>query len=138
MLRKNQNVRFWLNILKRYQNMVENNFKVFGEHPKDLMDKGYPVDITRLASSSSSSHATLLLMPPHSETDDFKKELPKVKFADLFSDTASLPKEFELVSGECRIPPYKKFVSIAKYCEDEKISMHHSESPSKKRQRLDK
>ncbi|CAO2150773.1 unnamed protein product [Urochloa humidicola] len=136
MLRKNQNVHFWLSILKRYLKMVENNFNVFGEHPKDLTDKGHPVDITRLASSSSSSDATLLLMPPH-KTDDFKKELPKVKFADLFADTASLPKEFELVS-ECRIPPYKMFVSIAKYGEDEKISLHHLESPSKKRQRLDK
>ncbi|CAL4929619.1 unnamed protein product [Urochloa decumbens] len=134
MLRNNQNVRFWLSILKKYWNMVENNIKVFGEHPKDLMDKGHPVDITRLASSCD---ATLLLMPPHSETNDFKRELPKVKFADLFADTASLPKEFELVSEECRIPPYKKLVSIVKYCEDDKISLHHSESPSKKRQRLD-
>ncbi|CAL4990458.1 unnamed protein product [Urochloa decumbens] len=135
MLRKNQNVRFWLSIQKRYWNMVENNFKMFGEHPRDLLDKGHPVNITRLASSSD---ATLLLMPSPSKTNDSKRELPKVKFADLLADTASLPKEFELVSGECWIHSYKWFVSIAEYCEDDKISMDHSESPSKKRQRLDK
>ncbi|CAN6382009.1 unnamed protein product [Urochloa humidicola] len=134
MLRKNQNVGFCLCILKKYWNMVENNFKVFGEHPKDLMDKGHPVDITRLQASS----ATLLLMPPHSETDDSKRELPKVNFADLFADTACLPKEFELVSGESRIPSYKRFVNIAKYCDDDKISLRHTQSPSMKRQRLDK
>ncbi|WVZ96458.1 hypothetical protein U9M48_042096 [Paspalum notatum var. saurae] len=134
MLRKNQNVRFWLSILKKYWKMVENNITVFGEHPKDLMDKGHPVDITRLASSS----AILLLMPPHSETDDSKRELPKVPFADLFADTAVLPKEFELVSGETRIPPYKRFVNLVTYCDNDKISRNHTESPSNKRQRLDK
>jgi hypothetical protein len=65
MLRRNQNARFWVSLLKRYRNVVQKNFSVFGEHPKNLMDKERPIDITRLASSSCSMplSATLRLMP---------------------------------------------------------------------------
>ena len=68
MLRRNQNAHFWVSLLKRYTNVVQKNFSVFGEHPKNLMDKERPIDITRLVSSSCSmpSSATLRLMPPHS------------------------------------------------------------------------
>ncbi|KAL6641603.1 hypothetical protein ACP70R_019784 [Stipagrostis hirtigluma subsp. patula] len=141
MLRKNQNVHFWLNILKRYQNVVKNNFSVFGEHPKNLMEKGHPVDITRFVSSSSSSQSspTLRLMPPHlNEQHDSKKELPKVMFGDLIAGSAILPKEeFEMVTWESRLPPYRRFVNLATYCVDEKISQHHTASSSNKRQRFD-
>ncbi|GJM89565.1 hypothetical protein PR202_ga05769 [Eleusine coracana subsp. coracana] len=140
MLRRNQNARFWLSILKKYRNVVENNFSVFGEHPKNLMDKDHPIDITIFASSSSSSlsFATLRLMPPHIEVnDDSKRKLPKVIFGDMIAGTTVLPKEdFELVAWESRIPPYKRFVNLATYCDDHKTSQDRTESPSNKRQRF--
>ena len=107
------------------------------------MDKERPIDITRLVSSSCSmpSSATLRLMPPHSEADDSKTGLPKVMFGDLIYGSAVLPRvEFELVAWESRIPPYKRFVHLATYCDDEPVvsSQHHTASPSRKRRRLDK
>ncbi|XP_062200528.1 uncharacterized protein LOC133903233 [Phragmites australis] len=140
MLRKNQNVHFWLSILKRYRNVVENNISVFGEHPKNLMDKDHPIVITRFVSLSSSSQSstTLRLMPPHSKIDDSKRELPKVMFGDLIAGSAVQLEEFELVAWDSRIPPYKRLVNLAKYCDEEKISQDHTTSPSSKRQRLDK
>jgi len=140
MMRKNQDVHFWISILKKYRNVVRKNFSVFGEHPKNLMDQDHPIDITRLASSSlsSPSSAKLRLMPPHSEVDDSKTELPKVMFGDLIAGSAVLPSgDFELVAWESPLPPYKRFVNFARYC-DESISQHHTASAGKKRKRLDK
>ncbi|RCV43418.1 hypothetical protein SETIT_9G292800v2 [Setaria italica] len=141
MMRKNQNVHFWISLLKKYRNVVRKNFSLFGEHPKNLMDQDHPIDITRLASSSwsSPSSATLRLMPPHTEVDDSKTELPKVMFGDLITGSAILPREeFELIAWESRIPPYKRFVNFATYCDEEPISQHHTASAGKKRKLLDK
>ncbi|OEL26481.1 hypothetical protein BAE44_0012500 [Dichanthelium oligosanthes] len=132
MLRKNQNVAFWLSMLQSYRNVVENNLSVFGEHPKNLMDKDHPIDITRFASMSSS--ATIRLMPPHNEIDHPKRELPKLMFGDLIAGSAVLPKEeFELVAWESRIPPYKRFVNLATYCDENTThQQQHTPPPSKK------
>ncbi|PUZ39755.1 hypothetical protein GQ55_9G363500 [Panicum hallii var. hallii] len=142
MMRKNQDVHFWISLLKKYRNVVMKNFSVFGEHPKNLMDQDHPIDITRLASSSRSSlpsSATLRLMPPHSEVDNSKTEFPKVMFGDLIAGSAVLPREgFELVAWESRIPPYKRFVNFAAYYDEEPISQHHTASAGKKRKRFDK
>ncbi|TVU31382.1 hypothetical protein EJB05_23065, partial [Eragrostis curvula] len=140
-LRRNQNVHFWTNILKRYRNVIQKNFLVFGEHPKNLMDKDHPVDITKLVSLSSSlpSSTTVRLMPPHSEIDYSKKKLPKVMFGDIIAGRAILPEEeFELVAWESRIPPYKRFVNLATYYDVDMASQNNTESPNNKRQRLDK
>ncbi|XP_034576083.1 putative disease resistance protein At3g14460 [Setaria viridis] len=141
MMRKNQNVHFWISLLKKYRNVVRKNFSLFGEHPKNLMDQDHPIDITRLASSSwsSPSSATLRLMPPHTEVNDSKTELPKVMFGDLITGSAILPREeFELIAWESRIPPYKRFVNFATYCDEEPTSQHHTTSAGKKRKLLDK
>ncbi|KAL6906229.1 hypothetical protein ACP4OV_003830 [Aristida adscensionis] len=140
MLRKNQDVHFWLNILNRYRNVVQDNVSVFGEHPKKLMERGHPVDITRFVSLSSSSPSPsptmLRLMPPH--YTELHRELPKVMFGDLIAGLAVLPKgEFEMVTLESRLPPYQRFVNLATYCDGEKISQHCAASPSTKRQRSD-
>ncbi|KAL6893863.1 hypothetical protein ACP4OV_007961 [Aristida adscensionis] len=134
MLRNNQTVGFWFGMVKKYRSMVENHFSVLGEHPKDLIDKGHSVDMTRILSFPG----TLRIMPPHSESDDSRRELPKVMFSDLFADTVVLPKEFELVSWQSRIPPYKRFFNLATYCDEENIFKDHTTTPTNKRQRLDR
>ncbi|CAD6212306.1 unnamed protein product [Miscanthus lutarioriparius] len=139
LLRKNQHVGAWLCILQKYSNVVENNMSIFGVHPKNLMDKEHPIYITSLAPLSSSR--ILRLMPPHREIDASKGRLPKVMFGDLIVGSAVLPKEeFQVVVWESRIPPYKRFVHLATYCDDEPVvsSQHHTASPSRKRRRLDK
>jgi hypothetical protein len=139
LMRKNQNAHFWIRILKKYRNVVRKNLSTFGEHPKNLMDQDHPVDITRLAKSSSSlpSSATLRLMPPHTEVNDSKIELPKVMFRDLIAGSAVLPREeFELVAWESRIPPYKRFVNFATYGDEEPPTpQHHTASAGTKRKR---
>lgn len=139
LMRKNQNAHFWIRILKKYRNVVRKNLSTFGEHPKNLMDQDHPVDITRLAKSSSSlpSSATLRLMPPHTEVNDSKIELPKVMFGDLIAGSAVLPREeFELVAWESRIPPYKRFVNFATYGDEEPPTpQHHTASAGTKRKR---
>lgn len=139
-LRKNQNAHFWISLLKRYRKVIEKNFSTFGEHPKNLMDKDHPIDITRLGSLSLSvpSSAALRIMPPHSGIDDCRAELlPKVLFGDLIAGSAVLPREdFELVAWESRIPPYKRFVNLATYYNEEPNSQQqHTASPSRKRKR---
>jgi hypothetical protein len=61
LLRKNQNVQFWFHILKMFRKSIEHNFSRFGEHPKQLVERDHPTDITILVAPSS---ATLRLMPP--------------------------------------------------------------------------
>jgi hypothetical protein len=74
-------------------------------------------------------------MPPHTEDDGSIKDLPKVIFGDLIAGSAILPKEeFELVAWESRIPPYKKFVNVAKFS-DEMSLPQPAVSPSKRRRR---
>ncbi|EAY77633.1 hypothetical protein OsI_32674 [Oryza sativa Indica Group] len=129
--RKNQNVHSWLHVLKKYRNTVLKNFSEFSEHPKLLLEKEHLIDITKLASSSS----PLRLMPPHCEGYGSKRRLTKVMFSDLIADSIVVPKEdFELVAWESRIPPYRRFVNIVLYCDDEK-NFQHADSLHKKRQK---
>ncbi|CAN6311597.1 unnamed protein product [Urochloa humidicola] len=109
MLRKNQNVQFWFHILKRFRNSLERNFSKFGEHPKQLLERNRPTDITMLISPS----APLRLMPSHDESSFCKKELSKVKFGDLvIGSNTILPKElFQVIIWESRIPPFTKFIA---------------------------
>ncbi|KAE8804069.1 putative disease resistance protein RGA4 [Hordeum vulgare] len=131
--RNNQNVQFWQHILNKYRNVVANNLSVFHEHPKLLMERDRQVDIAKLVSSTS---APLRLMPPHCEDDDSTRDLPKVSFGDLIAGSVVPPKEeFELVAWESRIPPYKKYVNIAKFSGQVNVSKHVV-SPSKKRRRF--
>uniref|UniRef100_A0A8I6Y6B5 Disease resistance N-terminal domain-containing protein n=1 Tax=Hordeum vulgare subsp. vulgare TaxID=112509 RepID=A0A8I6Y6B5_HORVV len=116
--RKNQNVQFWQHILNKYRNYLSNNLSLFLEHPKLLIERDRPVDIAKLVSSTS---APLRLMPPHSEDDDSTRDLPKVGFGDLIAGFVVPPKEeFELVGWESRIPPYKKYVNVAKLSDQSK------------------
>ncbi|RCV43419.1 hypothetical protein SETIT_9G292900v2 [Setaria italica] len=110
LLRTNQNVQFWFHILKRFRNSLERNFSKFGEHPKQLLERDRPTDITMLISPSS---APLHLMPSHDESSLCKKELSKVKFGDLVQgSTTILPKEeFQMIIWESRIPPFTKFIA---------------------------
>uniref|UniRef100_A0ACD5ZKI7 Uncharacterized protein n=1 Tax=Avena sativa TaxID=4498 RepID=A0ACD5ZKI7_AVESA len=123
-LRKNQSATFWLSVWKKYSNVVRSNLW-------HVMDKDHPIDISNIASSPT----PLRLMPPHSENDRSRKDLPKVMFGDLIAGSAILPKEeFELVAWESRIPPYKKFLNLAKFL-DEMNLPQPAVSPSKKRRR---
>ncbi|KAM3245327.1 hypothetical protein ACQJBY_056572 [Aegilops geniculata] len=131
--RKNQNVQFWQRILNKYRNVVANNLSVFREHPKLLMERDRQVDIAKLVSSTS---GPLRLMPPHCEDDDCTRDLPKVRFGDLIAGSVVPPKEeFELVAWESRIPPYKKYVNVAKFSGEVNVS-ERAVSPSKKRRRF--
>uniref|UniRef100_J3N0S2 Disease resistance N-terminal domain-containing protein n=1 Tax=Oryza brachyantha TaxID=4533 RepID=J3N0S2_ORYBR len=131
--RKNQNVHFWLHVLKKHRNMVQKNFSVFRQHPKLLFEREHQIDISMFASSSS----PLRLMPRTSEEIQTKTDLSVVMLEDLVTNSVVLPKEdFELV-WESRIPPYRRLVFIAAYQDVEKNFQHES-SPCKKRRRLDK
>ncbi|KAL6839008.1 hypothetical protein ACP4OV_031168 [Aristida adscensionis] len=139
-LRKNQNIHFWLSMLKRIRNVVQTNFSVFGEHPKNLMEKGHHIITGFMPSSSSSqSSTTLRVMPPnYRELHDSDRELPELLFGDLIAASAVLPKKnFEVVTWKSRLPPYQRFVFHVQYCDEEKISQQHAASSSIKRQRLD-
>ncbi|EAY77631.1 hypothetical protein OsI_32672 [Oryza sativa Indica Group] len=132
--RKNQNVNLWLRVLEKYRNVVKNNFPMFIEHPKLLMEKEHQIDISNLVSSSS----PLRLMPPHCEEDQSKRCLTKVMFSDFIADYVVIPKEnFELVTWESRIPPYRKFVNIVSNYDNE-MNFHHTDLPHKKRKKIDK
>ncbi|TVU31380.1 hypothetical protein EJB05_23063, partial [Eragrostis curvula] len=107
-LRKNMNARFWLSVLERARAVVESNLSVFGEHPKLLLERDRPTDITRFVSPSS---APLCLMPPRCEADATERPLPTVTFRELIVDPRVLPSgDFDLVTWESRIAPYTKYV----------------------------
>ncbi|KAL6906226.1 hypothetical protein ACP4OV_003827 [Aristida adscensionis] len=111
LLRKNQNVQFWHHILKSFKNSLERNLSIFGEHPKELLERDRPTDITMLVSPAAAQ--LQLIMPSRDESSFCKKELPKVKFGDLVEgSTTVLPnEEFQITIWESRIPPFTKFVS---------------------------
>ncbi|KAL6641602.1 hypothetical protein ACP70R_019783 [Stipagrostis hirtigluma subsp. patula] len=111
LLRKNQNIQFWFHMLKRFKNSVERNMSMFGDHPKKLLERGHPTDITMLVAPAAAS--LQLITPSRDESSFRKKELPKVKFRDLIEgSTTALPnEELEVAVWESRIPPFTKFVS---------------------------
>ncbi|TVU24204.1 hypothetical protein EJB05_26623, partial [Eragrostis curvula] len=118
LLRRNLNVQFWLHILKRFKEMVENNLSKYGEHPKDIIEKEHPIDISRFASTCPTS---LRLMPPRVEKDESpERKLPVMMFGDLIAGSMSVPnEEFELVAWKSRIPPYTKYVQSVEACDDQ-------------------
>lgn len=125
LLRRNLSVQFWLQILQRFKEMVENNLSRYGEHPKDIIEKEHPIDISRFASACSVS---LCLMPPRVEKDESsERTLPNMMLGDLIAGSMSLPSEdFELVTWKSRIPPYTKYVQSIAACDDQKQgSMDH-------------
>uniref|UniRef100_J3N0R1 Uncharacterized protein n=1 Tax=Oryza brachyantha TaxID=4533 RepID=J3N0R1_ORYBR len=122
LLRSNLNLQFWLRILRRFGGMVKNNLSKYGEHPKDIIEKEQPIDITRFASSCPSR---LRLMPPRVERRndaDPNKNRPSMLFRDLIAGCKAIPDgDFELVTWESRIPPYTKYVqSVAAFADDTK------------------
>ncbi|KAK3119123.1 hypothetical protein QOZ80_9BG0714360 [Eleusine coracana subsp. coracana] len=119
LLRRNLNVQFWLHILQRFKGMVENNLSRYGEHPKDIIEKEHPVDISSFASACPVS---LRLMPPRVEKDESsKRNFPKMMFGDLIAGSISAPcEDFELVTWKSRIPPYTTYVQSVAACDDQK------------------
>ncbi|KAJ1295971.1 hypothetical protein BS78_01G263200 [Paspalum vaginatum] len=130
MLRKNLSVQYWLHILGRFRNVVESNLCEFGEHPKHLVDKRHPVDVTRFAPPSV--HSSLRLMPTRVESSTTVQiERSDATFGDLIAGSGratALPKEFEIVIWRSRLPPYTTFVAT---CVKEKTQI--SSLSSKKR-----
>ncbi|KAJ1256487.1 hypothetical protein BS78_K013400 [Paspalum vaginatum] len=132
MLRKNLSVQYWLHIFARFRNVIESNLCEceFGEHPKHLVDKGHPVDVTRFAPSSV--HSSLRPMPTRVESSTTVQiERSEATFGDLIAGSSRatvLPKEFEIVIWRSRVPPYTTFVAT---CVEEKTQI--SSSSSKKR-----
>ncbi|RLN40653.1 hypothetical protein C2845_PM01G46320 [Panicum miliaceum] len=109
-LRKNQNVQFWLHILKRFRSSVEHNLSLFGEHPKQLVERDRPSDITMFISPSA---APLHLMPPRGDSNFHNKELSNVTFGDILQGSSTIvPKdEFQILAWQSRIPPFTKFIA---------------------------
>lgn len=109
-LRKNQNVQFWLHILKRFRNSVEHNLSLFGEHPKQLVERDRPTDITMFISPSASP---LHLMPPRGDSTFHNKELSNMTFGDILQGSSTtVPKdEFQILAWQSRIPPFTKFIA---------------------------
>uniref|UniRef100_A0A0D9XHK5 Disease resistance N-terminal domain-containing protein n=1 Tax=Leersia perrieri TaxID=77586 RepID=A0A0D9XHK5_9ORYZ len=109
LLRRNPNIHFWLHILRRFEGMVKNNLSKYGEHPKDILEKEKPIDITRFLSSYPTC---LQLMPPRVEKDHIpNRKKPRMSFGDLVIGCSAIPDgDFELVTWQSRIPPYTKYV----------------------------
>ncbi|CAL4932759.1 unnamed protein product [Urochloa decumbens] len=130
LLRRNQDLKFWIRMLQRFKGMVvDNNLSMYGEHPKDMLDSERPIDITPFTSSGP---CTLRLMPPRVERDgdcsDWK--LDYVYFGDLISGSIVIPKnQFVLVAWESRLAPYTKLVADVAYQEKQESSI----SPRKRR-----
>lgn len=121
MLRKDLDVQFWLHILRRYTEAVDNNLTEFGAHPRALHEEERPADITKFSSSQSASSYSLRMMPPRSGTGDIcTRELSNVTFGDLVAGSYTvLPQgEYQIMVWESRIPPFTKFVAT---CVEEKV-----------------
>ncbi|OEL36493.1 hypothetical protein BAE44_0002489 [Dichanthelium oligosanthes] len=124
LLRRKQNIKYWLHILQRFKAMFDHNLAKFGEHPRDLIEKEHHVEITGYTSSSYPVRLRLM-MPPLVEGDDChkRKQLSQVMFGDIIAGFTVIPKaEFEIVSWESRLPPYTKFVHSVETCVKEKDS----------------
>jgi hypothetical protein len=109
-LRKKLNTQFWLPILCRFKELVDNNLSIYGEHPKDILENERPIDITALYSSRN---ATRCLMPPRVEGDDCpKRKLTHIPFGELIAGDISAPNdEFVVSTWESRIAPYTRYVN---------------------------
>ncbi|CAL4932778.1 unnamed protein product [Urochloa decumbens] len=130
LLRRNQDLKFWIRMLQRFKGMVvDNNLSIYGEHPKDMLDSERPIDITPFTSSGP---CTLRLMPPRVERDGdcSDRKLDYVYFGDLISGSIAIPKnQFVLVAWESRLAPYTKLVADVAYQEKQESSI----SPRKRR-----
>ncbi|CAL4941132.1 unnamed protein product [Urochloa decumbens] len=129
LLRRNQDLKFWIRMLQRFKGMVDNNLSMYGEHPKDMLDSERPIDITTL---NSSCPCTLRLMPPRVERDGdcLDRKLDYVSSGDLISGSIAIPKnQFVLVAWESRLAPYTKVVADVAYHEKQESSI----SPRKRR-----
>jgi hypothetical protein len=118
-LRKKLNTQFWLPILCRFKELVDNNLSIYGEHPKDILENERPIDITALYSSR---YATRCLMPPRVEGDDCpKRKLTHIPFGELLAGHISVPNDDEFVvsTWESRIAPYTRYVNDVCCAEDQ-------------------
>lgn len=130
-LRRNLNIGFWTRVLELFRVMMHKNLTIFGEHPKNLLDKeGCAVDITgfSLLSQSSTSFRLMLLTAQKDASGD---GLPQLSFGDIIAGSMILPTKFQLI-WESRLPPY---TVICAKCTAE-TTYKNSPSPMKKRRRL--
>lgn len=108
LLRKNINLQFWLSMLRVYENIAETNFLTFGEDLVARIKRRCPVHFKILPCSTNSS---VLLLPARSQAEILQRQLPKVRIGDLVMNPAVRPKgDFDLVTWESRIAPYREFV----------------------------
>lgn len=130
-LRKNLNIGFWTRVLEIFRVMMHRNLAIFGEHPKNLLEKdGSAVDITEFSLLSLSS-TSFQLMLVTSQKDASGDGLPQLSFGDIIAGSMVLPTKFQLV-WKSRLPPY---TVICAKCTAETPSKH-TPSPMKKRLRL--
>jgi hypothetical protein len=71
-------------------------------------------------------------MPPHIKIGGSKRELPMVMFGDMIAGMSDPPKEFEIVTWESGIPPYKSYVNLATYFDEDNTSQNKTESEMQK------
>ncbi|KAF8779674.1 hypothetical protein HU200_002424 [Digitaria exilis] len=130
-LRKNLNIGFWTRVLEIFRVMMHRNLAIFGEHPKNLLEKdGSAVDITEFSLLSLCS-TSFQLMLVTSQKDASGDGLPQLSFGDIIAGSMVLPTKFQLV-WKSRLPPY---TVICAKCTAETPSKH-TPSPMKKRLRL--
>ena len=114
-MRRNLSVHFWLCVLSRLRRLVERNFSMFGEHPKDLLQRRHLVDVTDFILHPAAP--PLRIVPSRargsSRTEDAaeREALPRVRLGDLVMNPGVRPQgDFIVVSWESRMPPYTSFV----------------------------
>ncbi|XP_020158244.1 uncharacterized protein [Aegilops tauschii subsp. strangulata] len=114
-MRRNLSVHFWLRVLSNLRRLVERNFSMFGEHPKDLLQRRHQVDVTDFVLHPAAP--PLRVVPSRArgssgtEVAVEREALPRVRLGDLVMDPGVQPQgDFIVVSWESRMPPYTSFV----------------------------
>ncbi|XP_048564446.1 putative disease resistance protein RGA3 [Triticum urartu] len=106
LLRANLSARFWRKALERIREFTAKHVLMFGEHPVDLMRKGRPIYLWRMAGGGSE----VLVANGVHQVCSPQQDVPKLTLLDVVSGSAIRRGNCEFLAWKSRIPPYYSYL----------------------------
>ncbi|PUZ55002.1 hypothetical protein GQ55_5G177500 [Panicum hallii var. hallii] len=105
LMRDNLNVQFWRRVLQCLRHFTSKYLLTYGKHPKELLEKGYPV----YAWSMARSQNVVVIHNIYQERTS-EQGVPELTAHDIIAGRATHQGKFRAVGWRSRIPPYHTYM----------------------------
>jgi hypothetical protein len=124
LMRANLNTRFWRRVLRCRREITNKYYLRFGKHPVELLQKGQPVHVWRMARTQQ--NVTIYKVY---QDRSFQHVVPKITLQDIVTGCAPDQAEFHTVLWRSSIPPCYTYLATCASQETARCSMVGKKRP---------